>query len=155
MLTYAMYLSSWGWLKMAYQEETLLFLKIVEKEEENFDNQKNAFTDNVWKEVEEYFLGQRQKFSFAYRFKGTDFQKRVWEALAELSYGTTCTYQDLAQKIGKAKAVRAVGSTLAKNSLWFVVPCHRVVGRKGLGGYAGGLALKERLLSLEQEKTSF
>lgn len=154
MLTYAMYLSSWGWLKMAYQGETLLFLKIVEKEE-NLDNQKNAFTDKVWKEVEEYFCGKRKNFSFSYCCKGTEFQTAVWSALSELDYGKTCTYQALAQKIGRAKSARAVGSALSKNPLWFVVPCHRVVGRKCLGGYAGGLALKERLLSLEQEKTSF
>lgn len=101
-------------------------------------------------ELEEYFAGERRSFSVPFAFHGTDFQKRVWNALTEIPYGTTVTYKHIAIKIGKPQAVRAVGNANNRNPISIIVPCHRVIGSDGkLIGYGGGLGMKEKLLQLE------
>jgi len=81
---------------------------------------------------------------------GTPFQKSVWQALAQIPYGDTVSYMDIAKSIGKPKAIRAVATAIGANALSIVIPCHRVVGSDGdLRGYAGGLEAKKRLLALE------
>ena len=83
---------------------------------------------------------------------GTDFQIQVWQALAQIPYGQTISYTDIAKKIKNPKAVRAVGSANGKNPLAIIVPCHRVISADGtLGGYAGGLKIKTALLNLEKK----
>lgn len=82
-------------------------------------------------------------------FGGTPFQRAVWEALREIPSGTTVTYAELARRVGRPRAVRAVGAANGANPVSVVVPCHRVVGKDGLRGYAGGLARKEWLLAHE------
>lgn len=78
---------------------------------------------------------------------GTPFQREVWDALARIPYGETRTYADVARRLGRPSAVRAVGAAIGRNPLCVVVPCHRVVGAGGaLTGYAGGLVRKQRLL---------
>lgn len=102
-------------------------------------------------QLDEYFKGKRQEFTFPYQFEGTDFQKVVWEALKEIPYATTGSYKDLAVSIGNEKAIRAVGNANGKNKLSVVIPCHRVIGSNGkLTGYAGGLWRKEWLLQHEK-----
>ena len=81
---------------------------------------------------------------------GTDFQHRVWSALLDIPTGQTVTYGELAARIGKPKAARAVGTALGANPVPFFVPCHRVVAANGLGGFTGGLDIKKRLLSIEK-----
>jgi methylated-DNA-[protein]-cysteine S-methyltransferase len=104
----------------------------------------------VLEQLEAYFAGQRTHFELQLAPIGTEFQKRVWLALADIPYGTTTTYAAIAQAIGKPRAVRAVGAANGRNPLSIVVPCHRVIGKDGtLTGYAGGLASKRRLLELE------
>lgn len=101
-------------------------------------------------ELEEYFAGRRQSFDIPLFLCGTDFQKLVWNALCAMNYGETITYQQLAERIGRAKAVRAVGAAARLNVLSIVVPCHRVMGAGGkLTGYVGGLEAKRALLRLE------
>jgi methylated-DNA-[protein]-cysteine S-methyltransferase len=101
-------------------------------------------------QLEAYFRGELKKFSFKLNLQGTDFQKKVWEKLREISYGKTVTYAEIAQKIDNAKAVRAVAAANGKNPLWIIVPCHRVIGSDGsLTGYAGGLWRKKWLLAHE------
>ena len=81
---------------------------------------------------------------------GTDFQRRVWLALADIPFGETISYSELAQRIGSPRAVRAVGAANGRNPLPIVLPCHRVIGRDGgLRGYGGGLDIKAALLNLE------
>ncbi len=104
----------------------------------------------VVKELNEYFDGKRTEFSFQLNPKGTDFQKKVWQALLTIPYGKTVSYLDLSKQLGDVKAIRAVASANGKNPLWIVVPCHRVIGTDGsLTGYAGGLWRKKWLLDHE------
>lgn len=82
--------------------------------------------------------------------RGTDFQKKVWQQLMTIPYGTTVSYQDIARGLGRPSAVRAVASAIGRNPIQIFIPCHRVIGKNGaLRGYAGGLAMKQRLLDLE------
>ncbi len=86
---------------------------------------------------------------------GTDFQRSVWFALADIPYGETVSYAELARAVGRPKAFRAVGQANGHNPLPIVLPCHRVIASGGgLGGYGGGLELKEQLLALEREHQS-
>ena len=101
-------------------------------------------------QLQQYFSGKRQDFDLKLNPKGTDFQKKVWEELRNIPYGTTVSYLELSRKLGDEKAIRAVASANGKNPLWIVVPCHRVIGSNGsLTGYAGGLHRKKWLLDLE------
>ena len=97
-----------------------------------------------------YFNGARQTFDFAINPIGTEFQRRVWEALREVPYGQTMSYLALARQLGDEKAIRAVAAANGRNPLWVVVPCHRIIGANGhLTGYAGGLWRKQWLLEHE------
>lgn len=101
-------------------------------------------------QLREYFEGTRQDFSLPLAPPGTAFQQRVWQALQHIPYGRTITYQDLAKRLGKPTASRAVGSANARNPIAIIIPCHRVIGRDGhLRGYAGGLHIKQQLLQHE------
>ncbi|QED49862.1 methylated-DNA--[protein]-cysteine S-methyltransferase [Cytobacillus dafuensis] len=101
-------------------------------------------------QLDEYFKGARNQFTFPYMMEGTDFQKSVWNALTRIPCGQTGSYKDIAFSIGNEKAVRAVGSANGKNKLSIVIPCHRIIGANGkLTGYAGGLWRKEWLLQHE------
>lgn len=102
------------------------------------------------RQLEEYFSGQRKTFSVPLDFQGTDFQKKVWQALLTIPFGQTRSYAQIAQQLGNPKAVRAVGAANGKNPISIIAPCHRVIGSNGdLTGFAGGLAAKTLLLSLE------
>jgi methylated-DNA-[protein]-cysteine S-methyltransferase len=101
-------------------------------------------------QLQDYFSGKRNYFSFKLNPKGTDFQQKVWQELLKIPFGKTISYLDLAKKLGDAKVIRAAASANGKNPLWIVVPCHRVVGTDGsLTGYAGGLWRKKWLLEHE------
>lgn len=101
-------------------------------------------------EVLEYFDGKRQHFDVALAPKGTVFQQQVWQTLTEIAFGQSCSYGEIANKVNRPKAVRAVGTANGANPIAIIVPCHRVIGKNGtLTGYAYGLALKQKLLQLE------
>ncbi|WP_289060111.1 methylated-DNA--[protein]-cysteine S-methyltransferase [uncultured Zobellia sp.] len=101
-------------------------------------------------QLQQYFAGTRSDFDIKLNPEGTDFQKRVWEALLEIPFGKTVSYLDLSKTLGDVKAIRAVAAANGKNPLWIVVPCHRVIGSDGsLTGYAGGLHRKKWLLDHE------
>lgn len=102
------------------------------------------------KQLEEYFSGMRREFTLPLDLRGTEFQKRCWQALVEIPYGHTRTYADVARAVGKPRAFRAVGLANNRNPVAIIVPCHRVIGSDGsLTGYGGGLNVKEELLRLE------
>lgn len=102
----------------------------------------------------EYFSGRRTSFpklpDSPLLAAGTDFQKRAWQHIAEIPYGSTITYQKLAQLVGSPKGSRAAGMACGANPLVLFIPCHRVTAQNGLGGFAGGIAVKQNLLALEQ-----
>ncbi len=99
----------------------------------------------------EYLQGKRHAFDLPTALRGTSFQQSVWAAMSEIGYGDTATYSQIAQRIGKPEAVRAVGTAIGRNPALIVLPCHRVVGKNGaLTGYRGGLEMKDRLLRLER-----
>jgi O-6-methylguanine DNA methyltransferase len=107
-------------------------------------------TAQVRRELEEYFAGKRRKFTFSLDLRGTEFQKRCWNALLAIPYGETRSYADQARAVGSPNGFRAVGMANGDNPIAIVVPCHRVITSDGkLGGYGGGLDLKEKLLKLE------
>jgi len=101
-------------------------------------------------QLDEYFEGQRRDFDIPLLPAGTEFQKRVWEALLTIPYGETTTYAALAGIVGNDRAVRAVAAANGANMISIIIPCHRVIGSGGeLVGYAGGLESKKKLLNLE------
>jgi methylated-DNA-[protein]-cysteine S-methyltransferase len=101
-------------------------------------------------ELNAYFRGELREFTFELDLIGTPFQKRCWQALCDIPYGTTCSYADLARKVGSPRGFRAVGRANHTNPVAIVVPCHRVIGANGsLTGYGGGMDVKEKLLRLE------
>ena len=101
-------------------------------------------------QLQQYFDGQRNDFTFKLNPKGTNFQQKVWQELLNIPFGKTMSYLDLSKKLGDVKAIRAVASANGRNPLWIVVPCHRVIGTDGsLTGYAGGLWRKKWLLEHE------
>jgi len=103
-------------------------------------------------QLERYLRGELQVFSLPLTPEGTPFMKEVWGILCEIPYGETATYKQIAEKVGRPKAVRAVGLACKRNPLPLFIPCHRVVGSNGhLTGYRGGLKIKEQLLLLEAE----
>lgn len=107
-------------------------------------------------QLDEYFQGKRTTFSLPFKLTGTPFQLAVWKELQNIPYGQTTSYKEIAQKINKPKACRAVGMANNKNLLPIIIPCHRVIGSNGkLIGYAGGLKLKNYLLELEKSHTNF
>lgn len=106
------------------------------------------------RQLEEYFAGARKDFDLPLRLEGTEFQVSVLEALQKIPYGQTVSYGEIAKRIGRPKAVRAVGAANGRNPIPIVVPCHRVIGSSGdLTGFGGGLDTKEALLRLEAEHT--
>lgn len=124
--------------------------------EQDIANDKQKDTPKVlmdcYLQLDEYFKGERKSFTFPYTHDGTEFQRNVWNALVDISYGTTCSYKELASRMGKEKAIRAVGAANGKNQLSIVVPCHRVIGSNGeLTGYAGRIWRKQWLIQHEQE----
>lgn len=107
------------------------------------------------RQLNDYFAGRRKSFSVKLDFKGTEFQKKVWEALLAIPFGETRSYAQIAKQIHNPKAVRAVGLANSKNPISIIAPCHRVIGSDGkLTGFAAGLDAKAYLLSLEGKKIS-
>lgn len=110
-------------------------------------------------ETLEFFHGERKEFSpgivdLAFAQGGTEFQVAVWRAIAEIPYGETRSYKEIAGRIGRPNAMRAVGTACGKNMWPVVIPCHRVVASNGIGGYGFGLEMKKKLLAIEGVKIS-
>ncbi len=111
---------------------------------------RDAVLKRTCTQLEEYFRGERRDFDLPLRPAGTEFQRAVWNALGDIPYGRTEGYGELARRIGRPKAVRAVGAANGRNPVSIIVPCHRVIGADGrLTGYGGGLDAKRFLLELE------
>jgi len=111
----------------------------------------SAGFDQTINQLDEYFAGDRKRFTIKLSPVGTDFQRSVWLALLQLDYGRTSSYGEIAKLIGKPKASRAVGAANGANPIPIIIPCHRVIGASGgLTGFAGGLSTKQWLLAHER-----
>lgn len=116
-----------------------------------FEDGSSAVIDEAKIQLDEYFAGARREFDVPLLFAGTDFQKKVWDALLTIPYGQTISYGEMARQIGMPAAVRAVANANGANAISIFVPCHRVIGSdRKLTGYAGGLAAKTFLLQMER-----
>lgn len=120
----------------------------------DFTEGTTSIIERAVSQLDEYFAGKRREFDLPLLFVGTEFQKKVWEALLTIPYGQTVTYGDVAYMTGIPKAVRAVAAAIGANALSIFAPCHRVTGSNGaLTGYAGGLEAKRFLLELENQES--
>jgi len=100
-------------------------------------------------QINEYFSGKRKVFALPMSMEGTDFQLKVWNYMKGIPYGKTISYSQIAKDIGHEKAFRAIGTACGSNPIPIIIPCHRVLGTSGLGGYLGGLEMKKKILALE------
>lgn len=113
----------------------------------------SSVLEETKRQLDEYFAGKRKAFDIQLCLVGTDFQHKVWNALRSIPYGSTKSYKDIAQCIGKPKAVRAVAGAIGANAISILIPCHRVIGSNhSLTGYAGGLEAKRGLLGMETQE---
>ena len=116
------------------------------------DGVNDAVLDAAERQLAEYFCGERQVFDLPLKPRGTPFQLEDWRALREIPYGETATYGDIARRIGRPRAYRAVVMANHSNPISIIVPCHRVIGSDGsLTGYGGGLEIKRQFLELERK----
>lgn len=121
------------------------------KEKDNDNIKETPLIKECFKQLNEYFKGERKEFNVPIEVEGSEFQKKVWNALLDIPYGETRSYKDIAIAIGNEKACRAVGMANNRNPISVIIPCHRVIGANGkLVGYGGGLNIKEKLLNIEK-----
>ncbi len=114
-----------------------------------------SVTNVARQQLLEYFSGERKEFELEISLAGTEFQRRTWQMLANIPYGQTWSYAELAKRVDSPKAVRAVGAANGRNPLPIVLPCHRVIGSNGsLTGFGGGLPVKRWLLDHENRQTT-
>lgn len=118
----------------------------------NVEDKETPLIKETIRQINLYLSGKLKNIDVPIKIDGTEFQKLVWRELIKVPYGETRTYKDIAVKIGNVNACRAVGNANNKNKLPIIIPCHRVIGTSGkLVGYAGGLDIKEKLLSIEEK----
>lgn len=138
-----------GFTKIVGDEDGISEVIILDSEEKETHIIPVNLEDCVC-QLKDYFEGARTEFNLVLNPQGTDFQRRVWNELQQIPFGKTISYLDLSKQLGDIRAVRAVANAIAKNPLWIVIPCHRVIGSDGnLTGYAGGLHRKQWLLDHE------
>ena len=134
-----------GELAICEENGKIVLVNVVKTKEDIEEMAKNSIQKetslikNTKQQLDEYFAGKRKKFDIPIKLEGTDFQIKVWKELLKIPYGETCSYLDIAKRIGNPKASRAVGMANNKNKIIIIVPCHRVIGsNKKLVGYACG-----------------
>ena len=139
-----------GVLSLEFEDEHVTAIKVV-SDGERGDSVITPFTMSVKSELNDYFAGGTKELAVPFVMEGTVFQVLVWEELLRIPYGSVVTYGEVAARMGRPGACRAVGMACNRNPLLIVVPCHRVVGAGGkLTGYAAGVERKEFLLELEK-----
>lgn len=140
-------LADWKYRKM----RSTIDRRIAKSLNSEFQQLSHPLIEKTIFQLKEYEQGKRKQFDLPIKLIGSDFQKKVWTHLLKIPFGHTDTYLGLSQKIGNEKAIRAVASANGANAISIVVPCHRIIGSQGeLTGYAGGLAVKKKLLELER-----
>lgn len=139
-----------GIAKITAEDNFITAITITDEEKVPIDEPRSALLKMAIDQLSEYFAGKRKKFDLPIKQSGTNFQQQVWQQLLNIDYGTTISYAQLSNQMKSPLAIRAIAAANGKNSLWIVVPCHRVIGSDGsLTGYAGGLWRKQWLLEHE------
>ena len=148
---FAVYATPVGEVRIDWEDAAVVGLRAAAKFPEQ--GRETELTARVAEQLGQYFAGERRSFDFPYVLRGTPFQRSVWSALLDIPYGQARSYGDLARRLGRPGAARAVGAACGRNPIWIAGPCHRAVGADGrLTGYAGGLEMKRALLELEAGK---
>ncbi|MBU3128821.1 methylated-DNA--[protein]-cysteine S-methyltransferase [Clostridium tagluense] len=146
------YNSPIGVLEIITSDDAVISAMFVEEMKQS--TEESEILRDVIQQFDEYFKGTRKKIYIKCEVQGTEFQKKVWDALTEIPYGVTLSYKELAIAIGNEKAARAVGKANSVNIISIIIPCHRVIGSdKSLTGYAGGINRKQWLLEHERENS--
>lgn len=137
-----------GWIEIIGSEKSILSVDYVDEPQEQ--STESALVNMALEQLSEYFQDTRKIFDLRLCLAGTDFQRKVWNHVLQIPFGQVATYHEVADRIGKPKAVRAVGAANGRNPISIIVPCHRVIGSDGsLTGYGGGLWRKKWLLEHE------
>ena len=145
----AYYNSPIGLLEIKSTEQGITTIEFVEEKNENSISYPSVLEECI-NQLDQYFLGQRKKFSVRLQLLGTEFQKKVWKELLKIPYGEMRSYLEIATAIGNKNAARAVGGANKKNKIAIIIPCHRIIGSNGkLTGYNSGLNRKKWLLAHE------
>src|SRR5437868_4583065 len=140
-----------GTLCLCAEDDQLVGLYLPDRPAPSGPRGRGGILARTAAQLTEYFAGERRDFDLALAPSGTEFQRTVWHALADIPFGTTCSYGDLARVVGRPSASRAVGAANGKNPIAIILPCHRVIGSNGtLTGYGGGLPMKRWLLDHER-----
>jgi len=140
-----------GTLCLSAEDERLVGLHLPDRPAPAGPRGRGGVLARAAAQLAEYFAGERRDFDLPLAPSGTEFQRTVWHALAEIPFGATCSYGDLARVVGRPSASRAVGAANGKNPIAIILPCHRVIGASGeLTGYGGGLPMKRWLLEHER-----
>ncbi|MDB4815780.1 methylated-DNA--[protein]-cysteine S-methyltransferase [Gammaproteobacteria bacterium] len=140
-----------GDIGLLADEENILSLSFTNQ---TFKGLKTKKSDERFKELSlqlnQYFFERLKVFNIQYKLSSSDFSMKVYQEMKKIKYGKTLSYSAIAEKIGRHKAFRAVGTSCGKNPLPIIIPCHRVLAKNGLGGFTGGLEIKKFLLTLER-----
>lgn len=141
-----------GFLTIREEEKKLTKLFWEANSVQTMKNELHSdFLYEVYTQVNEYLTGRRKQFDVPLKYQGTQFQQSVWQELQKIPYGETRSYQEIAAVIGNEKAVRAVGQANNKNPILLIIPCHRVIHKRGdISGFACGVEVKRYLLELEK-----
>jgi methylated-DNA-[protein]-cysteine S-methyltransferase len=145
-----------GRILIAVDHETLRFVLLPDRgrptrPEPGWVRRATPLLERVRRQLKAYFAGKRYEFDLPLAAEGTPFQRAVWRAMAAVPFGATVSYGELARRVHKPQASRAVGAACGRNPLPIVIPCHRVIGKDGrLVGFGGGLGMKTALLKLEE-----
>lgn len=152
MLKKAVYNTKIGAIEIHCTESQITYIKVLSDTESNMlcDSASSELCYKAIIQIKEYLNKERTQFDIPIFLEGTAFQKKVWHALCQIPYGKTVSYKAIANAIGNENAARAVGMANNKNPIQIIVPCHRVIASDGaLGGYAGGINIKQQLLDIE------
>lgn len=140
-----------GWIKITADDTAVLSIDFVKNAGRNPEKTSPIIIEAV-KQIDEYSAGSRKVFKIATRASGTEFQKKIWNAISKIPYGKTASYGEVAAAAGSPRAARAAGGACNKNPLPIIVPCHRVIGSDGsLVGFGGGLDQKMKFLEHEKK----
>ncbi|MGI6219780.1 MAG: methylated-DNA--[protein]-cysteine S-methyltransferase [Bacteroidaceae bacterium] len=142
-----------GRLTIVADETTIIRISLNEVDNTDSALQETSLIARTYKEIEEYLRGERKEFDIPITLSGTPFQLQVWKELQNIPYGETCSYTEIAERVGHKGSCRAIGNANRHNPILLLVPCHRVIAQDGsLAGYAGGSHVKRKLLKMEKEK---